>query len=1141
MNSPLTARDASNPENSVWVSANAGSGKTYLLADRVTRLLLAGADPAKILCLTYTKAAAAEMSSRLFDRLGEWALLADGALRAKLKETGADDLGHEALRRARRLFAQALETPGGLKIQTIHSFCQHVLARFPIEARVPSRFTVLDDRTAADLMRASRNAVLQRASEGDETLARAIAVLATRAADVRFAEIVDAAIGNAARLREILAQHDDDRTKLFTTLRKTLAIEPDIDGADVFEQLCAELRLELPLLQKIAAWLLSGKASDQRAGKNLQSFLSDMSVENFDALLKVFLKTDGEPRLSLTTKGTAESNPDLLRNLEILRERVLATNERAKAATTATLTEAIVTVATEVLADYAAQKRLRGALDYDDLTRKTLALLEREYAAAWVLYKLDGGIDHILVDEAQDTSPEQWQIVTKLAEEFYSGHGAGDSGRIRTLFAVGDEKQSIFSFQGAVPEEFGRNAALFRKRAAEARLSFADVRLPVSRRSAKSILSFVDDVFSDEAIREGLSAEGEAPQHEPHRKEIGHVEIWPTVKPPQTTERDPWNLPVDAPSPASADMVLAKQITDRIAHWLDSGVLIGEGERAKPIDPGDIMILVRRRNAFAQEMIRQLMDRKIPVAGADRMVLLDQIAIADLVALGRFVLLPEDDLNLAALLKSPLVGFSEDELYDLAQPRGATLWEALVERQREKAIFAHAQEFLAKALSQADFMPPFEFFANILSNGARRKMLSRFGVEADDAIGEFLSLAQRYEDAHPPSLEGFLDWFSRGAAEVKRDMEQAGGAVRVMTVHGAKGLEAKVVIVPDTAQAPDHAQRAGILYTDNCLYFGVPKTHEPQAVRNAKDKARERELREYRRLLYVALTRARDWLILCGYETKRGIQEGAWHPFLEAAGKRIGREETAPDGEKIIVFGESIAGGRRKELSVSEAPPSLPAFLSTSPQEQPAARRIVRPSDALGNDEPSVVSPLLSEKERRFGRGLLIHSLLALLPELPQEERANAAENYLRMREIVGDDAEGILAETFAILDQPEFSNLFGLDSRGEIAITAELPELGAGLRVSGQIDRLAVCGDDVLVADYKSNRPPPESAEEIPPIYLAQMALYRAALRKIYPGKRVRCLLIWTYAARGMYLPDSLLDAEFQCIKEKQTAVELT
>ena len=1124
-------QDATDPTVSAWVSANAGSGKTHLLADRVTRLLLGGADPARILCLTYTKAAAAEMSSRLFDRLGGWALLPENELQEQLGKIGATSLDAETVRHARQLFAQALETPGGLKIQTIHAFCQNVLARFPVEAGITARFTVLDERSARELMRAARNAILERAVAGDAKLAPAVAILATRAPDSRFADILNLVIGDSGRLRALLEQHGDE-ARFFAHLRQTLNIAEGEDEDSIVSRFCEELGGEREQCRRIAEWLLNGSANDRKAGQRFADFTATMNPENFHHLRAVFVTEKHQPRANAVTKKAADARPDLFAYLTQLGARVLAAEEWRKRTATYTLTEALITTALAVLDEYQARKRARAALDYDDLVLRTQALLEREEAAQWVLYKLDGGLDHILVDEAQDTSPTQWKIVVKLAEEFFSGSGAYERAKPRTLFAVGDEKQSIFGFMGADPEQFGRHLVHFKSRAEDAKLAFADVRPLVSRRSAKTILSYVDEVFADAATREGLTSIDLPILHEPHRKEIGRVEIWPTVKPPPAPEHDAWDKPVDAPSPTGAHVALAARIARRIAYWLQTGTTLPGTQT--PISPGDIMILVRRRNIFAQEMIRQLLEHGVPVAGADRMVLLDQIAITDLLALGRFVLLPEDDLNLAALLKSPIIGFDEDALFALAQPRAGRMWDELKKRNQEDPVFAAAHEFLNDRLREADYLPPFEFYARSLSRGLRRKILARLGDEAADAIDEFLALALAYESSHPPSLEGFLDWLVHGASEVRRDMEKGGGAVRVMTVHGAKGLEAHIVIVPDTAQTPAHEERAGILYTDESAFFGVPKAMETQPVRDAKDAAHAREMREYRRLLYVALTRARDWLIVCGYETAKGVQANSWYPALEAAARRIGRSEEDEFGETILAAGLAL-GGTAASAKAKAANTKLPEYLSRAPAQEPAAPRILRPSDAAGEDEPAMLSPVSDRNAKRFQRGLLIHALLAALPDLLPEARENAARNYLAQRGVAEDEMPALIRETLAVLDHPVFAPLFAGGSRGEIAIMAELPELGAGVRVSGQVDRLAVTADAVMVADFKTNRPPPETAQQTPALYRAQMALYRAALAKMYPGKRITCALVWTDGARLMALPDSLLDAEIAKIRARQ------
>jgi ATP-dependent helicase/nuclease subunit A len=1119
---------ATDPGVSAWVSANAGAGKTYLLTDRVTRLLLAGANPSRILCLTYTKAAAAEMATRLFNRLGEWALLPDLDLMHRLLDIGEEQVDRVRLRHARQLFAEALETPGGLKIQTIHSFCQHLLARFPVEAGIPARFTVPDDRSAAELKMRARNAVLSRATKGDTRLAGAVANLAGRTGDGRFADILDAAIGDSGKLRDMLARYGDDEARFSVYLRGTLGVPQGETEADVVTRFCAELASESQQCRNVADWLNSGTANDQKLGRRFADFLArGMAADAIDLLRNIFVTTDG-PRQSLATRALAARNPALLTYIEDLRDRFLAMEVRRKSALIATLTESLVTVARSVLDTYDELKRSRAALDYDDLTRSALSLLERRDAASWVLYKLDGGLDHILVDEAQDTSPEQWRIVAKLVEEFFAGSGAHDGAMTRTLFAVGDEKQSIFSFQGADPAEFGRHRGLFRTRAEGAGLSFSDFRPALSRRSARAILEFVDLVFANDLARDGLSSTADPIHHDPHRAELGRVEVWPAVPAPKTDEPDPWDAPVDAPSRQSASVILAGRIAERIARWLREGTALPGRDR--PVRPGDIMILVRRRNAFAEEMIRQLLERGVPVAGADRMVLMDQIAIADLIALGRFALLPEDDLNLAALLKSPLVGLSEEALYELAQPRAGTLWDELRRRRADRAAFTQAHAFLSDMLGQADFLPPFEFFARALGKGLRRRLTARLGDEAADAIDEFLALALAHESAHPPSLQSFLDWFEKGASDVKRDMEQGGGAVRVMTVHGAKGLEADIVILPDTAQVPDHDRRAEFLYTDDCVYFGVPKALETPIIGAAKQAARQREMREYRRLLYVAATRAREWLIACGYQTKNGVHPESWHPYLDAAARAIGREEVI-DGETVRVIGLDLA---RAKAEVAGAQPKavMPGFLLGPAAKEHEPARILRPSDAAGAEEPALLSPL-KDNGARFQRGLLVHALLAHLPEIAPETREAVALSYLTRRGLSEAEAAPLIGETLAVLRHSVFAPLFGEASRAEVAVAAQLPELG-NVRISGQIDRLAVTNDRVLIADFKTNRPPPASAEDTPRLYLAQMALYRAALAKIYPGKRIDCALVWTDGARLMELSPALLDAEIARISAR-------
>ncbi|HWF63297.1 MAG TPA: double-strand break repair helicase AddA [Rhizomicrobium sp.] len=1113
---------ASDPHLSAWVAANAGAGKTYTLANRVARLLLADARPEKILCLTFTKAAAAEMQHRLFKQLGEWAMLPDDVLTVKIEEIGA---APDDLRKARRLFAKALETPGGLKVLTLHAFCQLVLTRFPIEAGVTPGFEVLDEAAARALVADARQKVLERAGAGDARLADAVAYLAIEKGEPRLNDTLAAALGNDRRKMDRFFEALNGRD-FEDAVWRAHGIARDWDGA---KELCTALRKDIERLKDLRDWLSRGKtASDAESAMILTRFLA-LPEDGFILLQDWLLTKDGKPRKSLASKALADARPDLLSYLTALQTRFCVVEDQRRAARAARLTNASLTLIAAVRRDYARVKDRQGVLDYDDLIVKTLALLEKGDSAQWVLYKLDSGIDHILIDEAQDTSPEQWRIVKKLAEEFFAGEGR-DPG-LRTIFAVGDEKQSIFSFQGADPSQFDIHRHHFERLAASADQAFVDQPLLTSRRSAPEILSFVDQVFADQAARAGLTSRGEEIEHLAQREEAkGGIEFWTALKPPATQNKDPY-LPVDAPEPEGPVVILAKRIATQIREWLDASQMLPG--RDKPISPGDIMILLPRREPFGGEVIRQLKLRAIPVAGADRIVLTEQIAVMDLMALGRFVLQRDDDLTLASLLRSPLCGVTEEQLFTLCHKRQGTLWQALSER-KDDLDFAAAHIFLSEMLSRADYAPPFEFFNHALvARGKKRELVAQLGPESQDAIEEFLSLALAYEGGATPSLEGFLDWVARGNTEVKRDMERGRNEVRVMTVHGAKGLEADIVILPDTTTLPDPPSRKGhLLYHSDGVLYPLAVAEAPLVVAQAKQAEQEEMLSEHRRLLYVALTRARERLYVCGFENKRGLRTGSWYELAEKAAAALGRPITR-HGMGAHVFGhvENEKGVATRAPANDEA--RLPAWMTRPAPPEHVLPRLIRPSDALPMREPSPFSPLREGKDP-FKRGNVVHALLSRLPEIESGERKVLAVKYAVAQGFAEDEAGALADETIRVLNDPEFAPAFAPGSRAEVAFLANLPELGRGAQVNGRVDRLAVTGNEVLVLDFKTNRPPPTREEDVSALYLAQMALYRAAATRIFPGKRIVCGLVWTGGPFLMRLSEARLDAQMGQIQRR-------
>ncbi|HLJ53196.1 MAG TPA: double-strand break repair helicase AddA, partial [Rhizomicrobium sp.] len=1000
----------------------------------------------------------------------------------------------------------------------------------PLEAGVPASFRVLDEQTARELLMEARGRVLERAGEGDAQRAVALAHLLTETSETRLQTVLDAALGTDRRkLDRYLESLGTEPGAMRRSLRLAHGAAATASVSDIMMEFCVSIRSDAQLLRAAVALLARGTVTDKQRGEELKRALEhDFATEAYVHFRDFFLTDKGQPRKDVATKKTAAAQPALFAQINAWAARFLEFEEKRRATYAAGLAEAALVVADAFRRDYAQLKRYRGALDYDDLIDETLKLLKRSDAALWVLYKLDGGIDHILIDEAQDTSPAQWEIVRKLSEEFFAGEAEVHAPR--TVFAVGDEKQSIFSFQGADPRQFDVNRRLFSERAVAAGRVLADEPLTTSRRSTPEVLTFVDTVFAPPEARTGLTSDGSELHHSALRDTAkGRVEIWPTFKPSNEPEPDYWH-PVDIESENSPVVRLAAQLAREIAGWIGNVKLPGHKEAVKA---GDIMILLPRREPFGSEIIRQLKERRVPVAGADRIRLTEQIAIMDLIALGRFALLPEDDYNLAALLRSPFCGVSEEELFALSFERKGTLWSTLRQRYGETAALSNAYEFLGEMFAKADFSPPFEFYSHaLIVRGMRKKLLQRLGHEAIDAVEEFLSLSFTYETANTPSLEGFLHWVERGGAEIKRDMERGRDEVRVMTVHGAKGLEADIVILPDTTSIPEPVGKKGhLLYTEDGVVFPIVDNLAPRAVKAAMAAAQVRAMEENRRLLYVALTRAKDRLYVCGFEGKNGVRPGSWYELASRAAHKIGRDIRRGDSA-IKVVGDPNDDTAAPDSLPGEKSVALPDWLARPAPSDTPVPRLIRPFDAADGHEPQIISPL--ERNKRFRRGLIVHTLLAHLPLIEPSKRAAKAQSYLTRQKFPDDEAADLIAEILAVLDDPVFAPAFSPQCRSEVAIVADLPELGPAARVNGRIDRLSLSDDEILIVDFKTNRPPPKSETGVPPLYAAQMSLYRAAAAKIFPDRRIVCGLLWTDGPTLMRLSNELLDRQMRQIRAR-------
>ena len=1134
---------AADPGLSAFVTANAGSGKTKTLIDRVARLLLADARPETILCVTYTKAAAAEMQRRLFQVLGDWSVLPDAELAGKL--AALQDRPFDDLSKARSLFARALETPGGLKIQTIHAFCEKLLRRFPLEAGISPGFRVMDDAASAAVAQAARKLVAQHALAAGDEVAEAYA---------RFSVALD-----FQSFQAMFADFEARRGALSTFLDREGGIEGakgwvwravDVPRGSDPESLAAEAmgRLDRELWRGAADVLRLGGVTDQKCAAQM-AVVADDPAATFEQALAVLFTEKGEgDGVKWVGKTSGLKAHEGLR-VQLLAEQTRLHDARLKVRAAQIAADSIgaLTLANAYLQAYAIEKKAAGALDFADLIEKACHLLRDRPAAAWVLYKLDGGIDHILLDEAQDTAPEQWTIVNALSEEFFSGAGVGGEARLRQLFVVGDEKQSIYSFQGAQPEQLLQQFEFHRDRATGAGYRMERVDLLTSWRSTPQVLRFVDTVFTPQALAGAIQprVEPEKVVHEPAAFRLEHpgcVDVWPLEVDRKGEEREAWDAPLDAEAEDSANRRLARRIAGEIAALIARGDAVWDkdGRRFRPAHAGDVLILVRRRRALFEEILRALKHASIPVAGADRLALSEHIVFDDLVALARFLLFPGDELTLAALLKSPFCGLSDDSLYALAHGRGKEpLWDRLQRRAAEQADWTQASAFLAHALAEAKVRQPFELYSRLLGvldaegRSMRQRLLRRLGSEAEDALDEFLNQVLAAEARGVHDLEGLAAALAGLDITVKREMEAERREVRVMTAHGAKGLEAPIVFLPETTLTQT-ARGSPLLRVrhdgvDGFLWC-TSSARDCEATATAREDRAAREEAEAYRLLYVALTRARDRLILCGRVAERTDQaklRGWWGAIRDALAHADLADGVRPVTVGDLTFDRFGADPRPMGGESAEATATTPLPAWTGEAATPEAfARYASPSDLGEGVAVPAPSPLAAAQGLgRFRRGDLIHRLLQLLPDLPMDERAAGAAAILAREPDLTDAQRAEMADAaLSVLNDARFAEVFGPGSRGEIAVAGTATALPPGLRISGRIDRLVVLPDRVLVVDFKTNRPSPDVIGDADPAYLRQMALYSAVLADIFPGRRIEAAIVWTDGPKLMPVPEILV-----------------
>ena len=1119
---------AADPESHVWLGASAGTGKTQVLSARVLRLMLDGVSPQAILCITFTKAGAAEMAHRIHERLAAWVRMDDGDLRLDLRALGLEWNRPGLMTRARSLFATVIDSPGGaIRVQTIHSFCQTLLASFPLEAKLLPGFRAIEEDEAGTLKARVLGDLLER--DGERPALRAAAAMLSRRlgqeSALAFLSSCAAAFGGP---RAALPPSAHDLRAAF-----------DLPTGDPDAWVAGELAAGAVPDDDIRAVAASGANWGTKTGLACNDVMVGWLIAGPAAraamlgeLLGCFLTGKGELRADFAgDKGKMTDCADSAVRIVAAAQALTGT---ASAMRVADDLATAWKLGSRFAETYALAKREQGLADFDDLITLAGSLLRVSSFGEWVRFKLDQRTDHILVDEAQDTNMRQWGIVLSLAEEFFAVN-PDDADHVRTLFTVGDRKQAIFGFQGTEPKAFATARDLFHMLGERAGQAFRNVDLTSNYRSTPAVLEVVDEWLAAGGT-DAMGLEGEEPPHRPFRSNhAGQVELWQPLAVGKALdaaadegEDGGGDGEGDGSAPASdpASMRLAKAIAGEVQEW------IAHGKDGRPVAPGDIMILVRRRRDLAARIVARLQALHVPVAGVDRFTLTQPLGVQDLIAAMRFAVQPLDDLNLASLLVSPLIGWTQDELYLHSHKRGRTpLWEHL--RRPDGGAPPATLAALRQLLGMADFTTPFRFLEAILSGplGGRRKLYARLGREARDPIDELLNQALAFEQRETVSLLGFLTQVAGSAADIKRQTEARSDVVRVMTVHGSKGLQAPIVILADATDDSAFGHRpfsVDVGEWEKLPVFAVSADERHGALAEAHTRTAAAAEAEHWRLFYVAMTRAEEILVVAGVTKKadRTIAEGSWHTAVEAVLSGMGAEweDAGPMwGQRRVHRANAGKWAKKEKAARAAAPPLIPPAWALAPApEEARPPRPLAPS-ALGEDDVAV-APQGTARVAAVERGVLLHALFERLPPVAAEARRGAALRWLGAQAPGLDEAvRGAMAdEVLAVLENPDHAAIFGPGSLAEVPLSAVVD----GAVVAGIVDRLLVTDTGVTVIDYKTGRHVPERAEAVQPAYLRQMAAYRDALRVIFPGRRVAAALLYTAVPRLIVLDDGLLDA---------------
>ncbi len=1120
--------NAINPNFSVWVNASAGTGKTKILIDRVLRLLLE--NKRNILCLTFTNAAANEMENRIHSILSKWAICSESELIMDLEQldffpmssqcvtlgsqhpylssqcvTLGSRKNKDYLTRARRLFSE-LENLG-LTIQTIHAFCYKLISSFPIEAGIAPNCTLSECKELHSII---FNKVLH-----NETVQDSINFIATEIDENKLRDLLytlcvkrSMSANDSKYIKDKLSAPDEIHDLRSETIEHVGRLAEILSEGSKRDQSYSEILYSTVIPAGIQKKRTSVSYSDDTGIK-----WNDTKIEN---LAKVFLKSESHEKKSISsiaTKSILEKFKDAEQTIESVQNVVFTHIRDMNSYQIFKRTSSLLGVFKVYVDLYNSEKSKNALLDYNDIINLATNLLSNPNYKDWILFNLDQKIDHILVDEAQDNSISQWKIITNLCDEFFAGNDEK-----RTLFVVGDVKQSIYRFQGANPHLFNYMQQYFHTKTGGR--DWISCQLEKSFRSTPEVLMLVDRIFNN--FRAEISFNDNEIKHVPHREnDQGYIEIWPALPRRKEKEQQALQIPLTCKEGYTiADRLLAQTIANRIHNWLNEGRILVAKDRH--IEPRDIMVLVRQRNVLVDYIISELKKANVPVVGRDYFRIMDYIAVQDLIALAEFLLLQANDLALANALKSPLFNFTEDDLFNIAYDRKEhSLWERL--QDYHGVIYSELNYLINLSYAES----PLTLFTHILRTG-KKKFGARLGLECFEVLDEFMNLVLQFET---PSLQAFVQWIKENNPEIKNDMQSERNAVRIMTIHKSKGLQAPIVFLDDTNTVPRNSE--SIIFDGTEVPFWCGKNNNAYCDQVKREKKLE-DYNEYLRLLYVALTRAEDELYIL---SKEPVQKGSWYDLITQYGTSYEKKQAYlqpifKEKVEVLCVNANYPYIYKKrdyfDVPVISLPPAL-AHSSVSSQRPPLSSQCLtlekeeKPASATHSSMSFQHLMLESRKKEPvsatwmtnrgtgmtesstgmtdgYARGLIIHSILQYMPKIEKERRKNWVRKYLDNIN-TSEDKDEIYSKILAFNEK--YGYLFDLEGKSEITLSGIID----GKSVLVRLDRLCITQDKAIIIDYKSHRNVSVSSlNEIK----KQMLTYKTLVQEISPNKQVEFMVIW-------------------------------